>query len=330
MDLPTVSIIKSGIKKFYSFRFAPVLTVSIAITLLFFAITPGHTMLSSGIVQMILRIAPELGLIAVGITVLMICQEFDLSVGSVLAFSSMVMVWSYTELNLNLALCMIITLAAGCLIGLLNGLITVKFRIPSFITTLGMMMFWRGIVLAISGGRPMAFHPEETSPVFKSMLIGEIGGIPMQFIWFLVIVVVLALLLEHHRFGNRVRATGGNKEATRAMGVNTDRIKIICFMIVGLLVAFAGVIQATRIVGSNPLQGRGLELEAIAATVIGGTLLFGGVGTILGTFIGIMLLMILNAGLILMRAPASWFQAFVGLLIVIAVIFNIILERRRK
>jgi ribose/xylose/arabinose/galactoside ABC-type transport system permease subunit len=114
------------------------------------------------------------------------------------------------------------------------------------------------------------------------------------------------------------------------MGINTNRIKITCFISVGLLTAFAGILQATRVAGSYSLQGQGMELEAIAATVIGGTSLLGGVGTILGTLFGIMLLQFLNAGLLVMRVPAYWYQAFVGALIVGAVVINMAIEKRGK
>ena len=320
----------SSIRRLYSYRSASIFTVLVITILVFYLITPEHRILSSPIISVILRTVPELGIIAISVTLLMICQEFDLSVGSVLALSSMVMVWSYKALGLHPILAVFLALVVGSLIGALNGVVTVKFGIPSFITTLGTMMWWRGVLLVVSGGHPKAFHPEVLYPAFESVLTGKIGGVfPVQFIWFLAITLIISILLERHKFGNQIYATGANKEAARAMGIDTDRIKIICFMIVGLLTAFAGCIQATRIYGSNALQGTGLELEAIAATVIGGTELFGGVGTIIGTLFGVILVHVLRAGLLLVGFPAYWYKAGVGLLIVVAVVVNTTVTKRR-
>lgn len=320
----------SVIRRFYSYKSASIFTILVGTLLTLYVLTPGHAMLSQPVISTMLRILPELGIITIGLTMLMISREFDLSIGSVLAFSSMIFVWSHELWGLDLILALFLALGLGCFAGALNGLITVKFGIPSLITTLAMMMWWRGLVLAISGGTPVAFHPEETCPAFKSILIGEIGGVPAQFIWFLVITAIFSLLLGYHRFGNRVCATGGNKEAARSMGINTDRTKIICFILVGLLAAFAGIIQTTRAAGSDARQGTGIELGAIAAVVIGGTSIFGGAGTILGTFFGIILMETVELGLLVMRAPAYWFQAFVGMILIIAVVLNLQIEKRRK
>ncbi|MEM1550802.1 MAG: ABC transporter permease, partial [Candidatus Bathyarchaeia archaeon] len=251
--------------------------------LIFYILTPEHRIIHSSVISVILRTVPELGVIVIGITMLMICQEFDLSVGSLVALSSMIMVWSYNMWGLHVILASFLSLVITCLATTLNGIITVKTNIPSFITTLGMMMWWRGVVLVLTGGRPVPFRPEESCPLFKEVLIGEIGIIPLQFIWFILITLVLWVILEHTKFGNWVYSTGGNKEAAREMGINTDLTKIICFMIVGLLTGFAGVIQGTPIRGSNALQGQRMEMEAIAATVIGGTSPFGGAGGIIGS-----------------------------------------------
>jgi ribose/xylose/arabinose/galactoside ABC-type transport system permease subunit len=324
------SKIISNIEKFYSKKSASILSIFIIIILVFYILTPEHRIVDMSVISVILRTVPELGIIAVGITILMICQEFDLSVGSLLALSSMIMVWSYNIWGLHVVLASLLSLIITCLAAILNGLITVKTNIPSFITTLGMMMWWRGVVLVLTGGHPVPFHPEESCPLFKEVLIGEIGIIPLQFIWFIIITLVFHIVLEYTKFGNWVYSTGGNKEAAKEMGINTDLTKIICFMIVGLLTGFAGVIQATRINGSNALQGQGMEMEAIAATVIGGTSLFGGVGSVVGTLIGVLLIRVLEAGLLLMRFSAYWFQAIVGLLIIISVVSNVIIEKRRK
>lgn len=318
----------SLLKNLFSYKEIIILLVTIAIATVFY-FTSGGIFGSIANINIMLRIGPELGIIAIGVTLLMISREFDLSVGSALAFCSMVMVTLYT-LGLNLVLATITTLGVGALIGCLNGLITVKFGIPSFITTLSTMMFWRGMVLIISAGYPKSFHPETASPLFTQIFAGEFFGVPTQFIWFVVFVVILTILLNRHRFGNWVYATGGNKEAARARGVNTNRTKIICFIIVGILVAFSAIVQSTRAFGAYALQGSGIELQVVAAVVVGGTPLIGGRGTIIGTFIGVMLIQIINTGLICSGAPGYWFQAFIGITILTAIILNVLIERRMR
>lgn len=142
--------------------------------------------------------------------------------------------------------------------------------------------------------------------------------------------MIFALLLNHHRFGNRVYATGGNKNAARAMGINTNRTKIVCFILVGFLCAFAGVMQSTRARGAYALQGSGTELTAIAATVVGGTSLFGGTGTVIGAFFGVLIIRFINTGILTSRVPGFWFDMVMGIVLIIVVILNIILEKRRK
>lgn len=327
MDLKKLPIV--WLKHLFSYREISILLVTIAIAIVFYFTSHG-IFGSMANINVMLKIGPEMGVVAVGLTILVICQEIDLSVGSVLAFCAMVMATLYT-LGLNLVLAVIITLAVGALIGCLNGLITVKFGIPSLVTTLSMMMFWRGMVLMLSGGYPKSFHPETTSPIFAQIFTGNFLGVPAQFIWFVAFAVILTILLNRHKFGNWVYATGGNKEAARARGINTNRTKIICFMMVGALVAFAGIMQSTRALGAYPLQGTGMYMfEIVAAVLIGGTSLFGGRGTVIGTVIGVMLIQIVGTGLITSGAPGYWFQAFIGIVILIAIIFHMFIERRRE
>jgi simple sugar transport system permease protein len=292
-------------------------------------ITPEHRILDPSIIGVIFRVAPEMGIVAVGLTILMIAQEFDLSVGSTLAFCSMIFAWSTVEFGFNPVLSMLFALAAGCIIGFLNAIVTTRFGILSLITTLGTMMWWRGMVLVLTGGHPEVFYVEQDYPAFYAALMGNFASIPVQMIWFVSITAVLWIVLEKHKFGNHVFATGGNKEAARAMGINTNRTKTICFVIVGVMCGLAGVMQTARIQGSNAIMGTGMELVVIAAAVIGGTSLSGGTGTIWGTLFGIMLLQFINAGLLIMRVPAFWYQALVGLVIVVGSILNTAIEKRR-
>ena len=273
--------------------------------------------------KILLKSTPQLGIVSLGVCLLMISGEFDLSVGSNFALSSLIVALLATN-GTNIWLSFLLSLIVGILIGSINGLITIKTGIPSFITTLATMMVWRGVVLLISKGRPYMFHPP--SP-FYEIFAGSFGFIPVQFIWFIGFTVLFWLLLENHKFGNRVFATGGNKNVAIAVGVNAYRVKLICFIIAGAMAALAGSMEATRVSSVSPAQGEGMELEAIAASVIGGTSLMGGEGTILGTFLGAMIIYTIQDILLLARAPGFYFRLFIGIFILLAVMLNIVIKK---
>jgi simple sugar transport system permease protein len=157
-----------------------------------------------------------------------------------------------------------------------------------------------------------------------------VSGFPVQVFWFIAAAIVIWVLLENHRFGNRTYVTGGNKSASVAMGIPVDRVKIINFMLVGGLAALAGAIQVFRMGSAYSNAGSGLELSAIAAVVIGGTMLSGGAGTVVGTVMGTIILFTVENILILSRAPAFWFRFFVGVIVIVAVTAHILFQGGRK
>ena len=295
----------------------------------FFTFVSDGKFASSEVMGIVAISASELGMIVLGVALLMICGEFDLSVGSVSAVGSLIVATLY-QLGLNPFLATAIAVGGGMAAGAVNGLVTVKFGIPSFIVTLGALMAWRGFVSLVTEGLTVIFRVRETHPAFFSVLQGDVGVVSAPLIWFVVTIVMLVLLLNFHRFGNHVFATGGNKEAARAMGINTNKTKMTCFMIVGSLAAFSGVMQVTRIRGFQALQGTGMELIAIAAAVVGGTSLFGGVGTIIGAALGVLIVTFLQFGLIMARVPGFWYKLILGIIIVAVVVMNTVVERRRK
>ncbi len=305
-----------------------ILLTTIGLVVLFYFTSFKHRFLSSGVQDTIFTVAPELGIIVVGVTLLMIAGEFDLSVGSVSALCALIVVELY-GLGVNPFLALVIVLGVGVATGMINGLATVKFGIPSFIVTMGMMMAWRGIIYVATAGSTIRFNANQTHPTFYHLLAGKIGGIPVQLFWFVLITAAFALVLNYHEFGNRVYATGGNKEAAKAMGIKTDQIKIYCFVLLGILCALAGVMRAARIRGFYAQQGSGMELMAIAAAVVGGTSLFGGAGTIIGAFLGVLVIVFLEHGLIVSRVPGFWFRAVLGVLIVVVAVVNKLMAKRR-
>ncbi|UYN99907.1 MAG: ABC transporter permease [Devosia sp.] len=280
--------------------------------------------LSSQNMGIMMRSVPVLGCLALGAGILMIAGEFDLSIGSVYTFTAVIMAVLVGN-GVDAFFAAPAGIAVGALIGLLNGALTLRFNLPSFIVTLGGLLFWRGAVLLINGAVQVRFDP---NPVFDAMFGGTVLGFNAAFLWFLGLCGVFYLLLHRHRFGNHVFATGGNRAAATAIGVNTGRIKLIAFAIAGGMAAFAGILATTRVGSVQPGQGTGLELQAIAACVIGGLSLRGGRGSILGVFLGVMLIFTITDVLLLMRAPGFYLDMFIATLIVVASIFNHGLDRR--
>jgi len=308
-----------------AFRELSSLAMLAVVVVIFFVINGDF--LSKENITVVLETAPELGIVAVGVTVLMICGEFDLSVGSIFAlapiFTASVMNWGVPA-----AVSFIGVLIFCGLIGALNGFVTLRFGIPSFITTLGAMMVWRGLVLLVTGGWPPEY-PTAADPL-KMVLVGQVGMLYASLLWFLGIVALLWILLERTRFGNWTFATGGNLNAARVMGIPTNRVKMTAFVITSLLAGFAGVVQGFRLGALVPSAGTGLELDTIAASVIGGTYLSGGIGTVIGTIIGTFLIRVIDNGLIMARAPGYWFRVFIGLLTIVAVIINVSIAKRMR
>lgn len=218
-----------------------------------------------------------------------------------------------------------IGLAVGTLAGVIHALITLRFNIPSFITTLGAMLLWKGATLLYHGASSLRFKPSEP---FNTIFNGSIGVVHASIIWFAIFAVIFYFLLHHHRIGNHFFAVGGNQKAAIAIGINPARTKIIAFAIAGFMAALSGIIAGARVSSIQPGGGLGLELVAIAACVIGGHALMGGRGAILGIVLGTCLMYTIQDVLLLLRAPGFYFEMFVGALIVIAVIMNMAIRRK--
>jgi simple sugar transport system permease protein len=273
----------------------------------------------------ILTVTAELGVVAVGTAFLIISGEFDLSVGSIFAVASMTLA---ILLNAGLPplVTVLIALSLSTAMGYMNGFITLRTGIPSFITTLGMMMFWRGVLLAVTGGFTISYKGE--SVLINLLSERFLGDFSTAALWLILVTILFEIILSGTRYGNWVYATGGNSAVARALGVNVDRVKLFNFMISGLLAGLGGCISFGRFRLVDPTLGMGMELETITAAVIGGTLLTGGYGSIVGAFIGAFLVGMVRTGLILAGAPAYWYRAFIGIVLVIAAIINIKIKKR--
>jgi simple sugar transport system permease protein len=282
--------------------------------------------LSPSNISVMLKAIPLLGVIALGIGILMVAGEYDLSVGAVYTLCGIVMAKLVAENQFSAFVAAPIALGLGVLIGLLNGFITIRFNIPSFIATLGTMLFWQGMTLLYHGAQSMRFTPEAT---FIKVIAGALGPFEAAFLWYVVLTLLAWALLHHHKLGNHIFAVGGNKQAATAIGIRPSATKMIAFGIAGFCAAFSGILAAARVGAIQPGQGAGLELRAIAACVIGGLALSGGRGTILGVFLGAALIYTIQDILLLVRAPGFYLDIFVGILIVGAAILNEVVRQRR-
>lgn len=365
---------------------------------LVFAFAAPDTFLTHSAISSILNSQVVPGILAIGITLLMISGEFDLSVGSILGVSSLAFLYA-TVGDVPILLAAALGLTTGGLLGMLNGFLLVWTGIPSFIITLGTMLVYRAIPLTvISGGRIIRYADHSRPPPIldapgfsvclfalallalvlwmardlwrtkcrslplKSALVAGVVAAaylifdlafprplapvaidffhalngrmaPLNYrtgiFWWMGLTAVFALVLRHTRFGNAVFATGGNAQAARLQGIRIDRIRILNFALSGLLAALSGIIQVARLKSVDPLRGTGLELEVIAAVVIGGTLLTGGYGSLIGSAIGTALTGMLRTGLVLMQVPSNAFRGAIGAIMIAAVVVNNFVRKER-
>jgi ribose/xylose/arabinose/galactoside ABC-type transport system permease subunit len=221
----------------------------------------------------------------------------------------------------------LIGLLLALALGFANGLITTKTGIPSFITTLGTMMIYRALVLVVAHGFPVKITSQATISAVIGGIIGDV--FPVAVIWFLVFTGICFYVLQYTGFGNKISATGGNKSAAIAAGINTSKVKILLFMLVSFLAAFAGHVECFRLGSVAPLNGRGLELAAIAACVIGGTSLFGGSGTVIGAALGALITGMIRNGIVLLGVSVYWQDGFLGIIVIVAVVVNVFISKRR-
>lgn len=275
----------------------------------------------------IVRFASENGIIAIGMTLVILTGGIDLSVGAVLALCAVGTAASLMRYDQGTLVTILLALGIGGLAGMINGVVTTRLRIQSFITTLAMLSAARGIASLWSGGYaiPLSFGPDPNlaPPAFKALFAGEVGlpgvAIPAQMFYFVGVGVLATVLLKRTGFGRHVYAVGGNETAARLSGVPVDRVKVIVFAISGFLAGLAALLHAALVNQGSHIDGSGYELNAIAAVVIGGTSLAGGVGTVLGSMIGALILSILDNILGLRNIPSEYQLILKGAIIVLAV-----------
>jgi simple sugar transport system permease protein len=312
--------------------------VALVVWLLFLIGAP-KVFTSYPIYNAFMQSTPYFALMAIPLTLVVITAEIDLSFPSIMAWGMVIYTMAF-DLSQNAFLAFVACLAAGLVAGLLNGLIITKVGIPSIVATLGTQFFWRGMVLVIRGGNGEGLVTSKGSFV-DNMLDGRLfNRIPAQFIWTIIFAIVIWFLLNRHKFGAHVYLTGDNKDSARLMGVNVDRIKTLCFVIVGMAAAFAGLVQSLDVSFFWPTMGDGQLLSTLASVFLGGTSVFGGTGSIYGTFVGSYVIGAINAGIVAVgvikfgalsiKLTGFATQLIYGLIIVISVGIQTALSRRLR
>ena len=266
----------------------------------------------------ILRQTSVNGIIAVGMTFVIITGGIDLSVGSLLALTSVVACSFAHPGEYPLLFPLAIGLVVGLFGGFLNGFIIAKKHIAPFIVTLGMMTIARGLALVYTNGRPVI----NLSDNFNNIGGGYLVGIPIPILVFGLVALFGFFILKYTRLGRYIYAVGGNEESARIAGINTKGIVMVVYAITGFLSGLAGIVLSSRVMSGSPAIGQGYELDAIAAVVIGGTSLSGGVGTIGGTVLGVLIIGVMNNGLDLLNVSSYWQQIVKGIIIIIAVLLD--------
>ncbi|WP_408008326.1 ABC transporter permease [Pseudalkalibacillus sp. A8] len=279
-----------------------------------------ESFLTSQNILNLLRQNSMLGIVAIGMTFVILTKGIDLSVGSLLALGGITAAYA-SQFGIFWAL--VIPILATTILGSVNGVIISKLKMEPFIVTLAMMIGVRGLVYAITDQRSVTVDPG-IAEFFKFFGRGSLLWIPVPIWIFVLLIVAATFLLKYTKFGRHVYAVGGNEEASKLMGLNADRIKILVYAISGALAGLAGIILASRLGGvAQPVSGNMWELDAIAAVVIGGTLLTGGRGSVIGTFIGVMLLGVVLNIINMEGTINSWWQPVIrGVFLIVIVLLQ--------
>ncbi len=269
---------------------------------------------------------PYFGIIAMMLTMVIVAGDIDLSFPSVMALGMVGFVWVWDATDIVL-LGAITAIAVGALAGLFNGLVVTIVGLPSLVVTIGTQFLFRGLTLVLVGGSSYALASTRGDPV-RDLFVGKPFGIPMEFVWFGAISIGAWVLLNRHRLGGNTYVIGDNPQTARLMGVPIRRTRIILFMLTGMAAALAGMMMSLQVVNFYPNLGSGLLLPALAAVFVGGTSVFGGRGSVYGTFIGALMIGAIPAGIVASGLTDFWTQAIYGAIILIAISIHAVLQRR--
>jgi len=295
----------------------------VILTFIIFAVLDSQFLTWTNILNMIRQTAIN-GILAAGMTFVILTGGIDLSVGAIVALSGVCGV--YFSLHMPTPLAVLLGVCVGALAGFVNGFLTAKTRLPSIIVTLGSMTYLRGIAYVVTGGYPLVLVSES----FKKIGMGYLGPVPIPIVIMLLVYVVFFVILRYTVFGRNVYMIGGNKEAAYLTGINVVPRLVWVYTISGICSAVAGIILAARLFSGQPNVGTGYELDAIAAVVLGGTSLAGGMGTIIGSLFGAIFMGALSNGLTLMSVPYYWQLIIKGLVIILAIYIDHLRQRNAR
>jgi simple sugar transport system permease protein len=312
-----------------------ILGVFVALWLIFI-ISASNTFLAPQIYFAFMASIPFFAIMAIPLTIVVIAKEIDLSFPSIMAMGMVSFNYTYFatafthNATVQVFLAIIAALLTGVIIGWLNGFIIVRFGIPSLVVTIGTQFLWRGAVLVLTQGANFSLE-YITQTFFYPLLVGKIGGyFPMQMVWLIVVTIIGWVILNRHIFGAHIYLTGDNINSAELMGVNTGRVRIQAFMLIGLVAAFAGLLYSFYVAYFWPSVGDGYLLNTLASVFLGGTSVFGGTGTILGTFLGAFIIGAIEAATVAVGLTGFWTQFIYGLIIVLSVIMHTYLRKRAE
>lgn len=305
-----------------------IIAVLILMWIVFIFADPG-TFQSREIYGALMFSVPLYGIVALPLTMVIISGEMDLSFGSVMAVG-MVSFTEVYEAGYSVEVCLVACLVTGFLAGLANGLIVVRLGIPSLIATIGTMFFWSGVVNVVRQGKPGTFYADRDHWLFKA-LVGETNGFwEHEFFWMILVAIIVWFVLNRHQFGAHIYLIGDNEDSARLMGVNVNRTRLFMFAFVGLAAAFAGLMSSLQLNSFFLTLGDGQLMPTLASVFLGGTSVFGGTGTILGTFVGSFVIGMIKPGIIAVGLTGYWTELINGMVIVASVAMHSFLRRRME
>ena len=300
------------VKFFRSAIAGPLAALIIAVILV--SLTTDRFLTTQNLINVSLQVS-TVAIAAIGSTLVILTANIDLSPGSAAALTTCVLAILVKNMQIPLPMGILLVLAMGIGLGFINGFISSYGRIPSFVATLATMSMYRGLAFLITEGHPIF----SISPNLEQIFYGKLLGIPLPFIYMLVLYAAAAIFLRRTRSGRAIYAVGGNESAAHLSGIQVKRTRLLAFILAGLAAAIAGTLMSARLNSGSPNYGVGLELAAIAAAVIGGASLAGGYGNIVSTLFGALTVAVVQNGLNLNAVPAAWQNLTLGAIIVLAV-----------
>ena len=307
---------KSMIKKITGFKEIGVI-VPLAVLIIIFSCTSDIFLTTNNLLNITRQISIK-GLLGIAMTFVIITGGIDLSVGSVIAFSSILTASAIKDYQLPVLAAVVIGIAVGTLTGLVNGILIAYVNMPAFITTMGTMTILRGLGYIYTQGYPIYDMPQG----FRAIGQGNIGIIPVSAVILVVVAILAFMILSKTVFGRHIYAVGGNIEAARMAGIRVKRVQLYVYMISGFISGIAAVVQGARVGSGLPTIGQGFEMDAIASVVIGGAAMAGGSGTILGTLLGSLILGVLDNGLSLLNVDSYVMNVISGVVVILAVLID--------